>query len=283
MTRSRGLFEPTGARAWGGLALLSLTCLAVLLTPAPARAARPVAWHPHVAAARDYAKRRAGEVAFAVIDQRGRFSGYRVASTAPAASVFKVMLLAAFLRLRADSALTHRDRALLAPMIRRSDSIAATTVRGIVGRRRIERLAHLARMRDFRYRYIWGLSRTSPRDQVRFMEHLMSYLPRTHRSYARYLLSHVVRSQRWGIGRVLPRGWKLFLKGGWGSGSGRVDHQVALLRHGRHHLALALFTQFDPGHAYGKQTLRGLAARLLGGLGAAFAPKGRGSVPSPRP
>jgi hypothetical protein len=29
-----------------------------------------------------------------VIDQRGRFRGYRVRDTAPAASVFKVMLLA---------------------------------------------------------------------------------------------------------------------------------------------------------------------------------------------
>jgi hypothetical protein len=46
-----------------------------------------------------------------------------------------------------------------------------------------------------------------------------------------------------------------------------VDHQVALLRRGRHRVALALFTQFDPDHAYGKQTLRGLASRLLRGLG----------------
>jgi hypothetical protein len=232
-----------------------------------------VPWRPHIAAARAYAKDRGGEVAFAVIDQRGRFGGYRVASTAPAASLFKVMLMAAFLRLRVDRNLSHHDCSLLAPMIRRSDSVAATLVRNIVGRRRIERLARIAGMRDFRYRYVWGLSRTSPRDQVRFMAHLMSYIPRAHRPYARYLLSHVVHSQRWGVGRVLPRGWKLFLKGGWGSGSGRVDHQVALLKRGRHRLVLALFTQFDPSHRYGKETLRGLAARLLDGLAPAFAPR----------
>jgi hypothetical protein len=254
------------------LPLLALACLTALPATAPAQASRPASWHPHIAAARAYAKRRAGEIAFAVIDQRGRFGGYRVANTAPAASVFKVMLLAAFLRLRAGRALSSRDRALLAPMIRRSDSLAATLVRDIVGRRRIERLARVAAMRDFRYRSVWGLSRTSPRDQVRFIAHLMSYIPRAHRAYARYLLSHVVGSQRWGIGRVLPRGWKLLLKGGWGSGSGRVDHQVALLKRGPHRLALAFFTQFDPSHSYGKRTLRGLAARLLGGLGPAFAP-----------
>lgn len=215
--------------------------------------------------------RRQGEVAFAVIDQRGHFAGYHAAGTAPAASVFKVMLLAAYLRMRAHHRLGVRDRDLLGPMIRSSDSVAATQVRNAVGRRRIERLARRAKMRDFRYRYVWGLSRTSPRDQVHFVAHLMSYIPVRHRGYARYLLSHVIRSQRWGIGRVVPPGWRLFLKGGWGSGSGRVDHQVALLKRGRHRIAIALFTQFDPSHAYGKQTLRGLAARLLNGLGQAFA------------
>jgi hypothetical protein len=213
-----------------------------------------------------------------VIDQRGRHYGYHAASTAPAASVFKVMLLASFLRMQEGRDLSRRDRDLLAPMIRRSDSVAATEVRDLVGRRRIERLARVAGMRDFRYRWVWGESRTSPRDQVDFMDHLMAYIPKEHRAYSRYLLSHVIRSQRWGIGRVVPAGWTLYLKGGWGSGSGRVDHQVALLRRGRHRIALALFTQFDPDHAYGKQTLRGLAARLLRGLGA----WGRGDPSSAR-
>jgi hypothetical protein len=249
------------------LAICGLIVVAALAPPS----AGAVPWRPHVAAARRYARGREGDVAFAVIDQRGRFAGYHAAVTAPAASVFKVMLLAAYLRMRDRHSLSTRDRALLAPMIRRSDSVAATEVRNIVGRRRIEHLARRARMRDFRYRYLWGLSRTSPRDQVHFIAHLMSYIPAAHRGYARYLLSHVVRSQRWGIGRVVPPGWRLFLKGGWGSGSGRVDHQVALLKRGRHRVVLALFTQFDPSHAYGKRTLRGIAGRLLAGLGRAFA------------
>jgi hypothetical protein len=247
--------------ARSGLALLTLV---LLLAPAAAEAKQP--WRPDIAAARHYAQKRAGEVAFAVIDQGGRFRGYRAADTAPAASVFKVMLLAALLRKRNEHPLRRRDRRLLAPMIRWSDSVAATRVRDMVGPRRIRRLARVAGMRDFRYRSWWGLSRTSPRDQVRLMAHLQRYVPKRHRPYARYLLSHVVRSQRWGVGRVVPRGWKHFLKGGWGSGSGRVDHQVALLKHGPRRVALAIFTEFDPNHAYGKRTLRGVAARLLRGL-----------------
>jgi hypothetical protein len=98
------------------------------------------------------------------------------------------------------------------------------------------------------------------------MYRLESYIPKAHRPYARYLLSHIVHSQRWGIGRVAPPGWRLFFKGGWGSGSGRVDHQVALLERKRERVALAIFTQFDPSHSYGKRTLRGVAARLLRGI-----------------
>jgi hypothetical protein len=246
-----------------GLVLLALL---VLLAAAPSAALARPPWRPDVAAARHYAQGRAGEVGFAVIDQRGRFRGYRVRETAPMASTFKVMLLAALLRKRNHHPLRRSDRRLLAPMIRRSDNYAATVVRNMVGARRIRRLARMAGMRDFSYHPVWGLSRSSPRDQVRFMYHLQRYVPGRHRAYARWLLSHVVRSQRWGIGRVVPRRWNLLLKGGWGSGSGAVDHQVALLKRGRRRVALAIFTESSPSHAYGKRTLRGVARRLLRGL-----------------
>ena len=36
-------------------------------------------------------------------------------------------------------------------------------------------------------------------------------------------------AQRWGIGRVDVDGFRLYFTGGWGSGTGRVEHQVALL------------------------------------------------------
>jgi hypothetical protein len=98
------------------------------------------------------------------------------------------------------------------------------------------------------------------------MLNLDRYIPRRHKAFAFRQLAHIVPSQRWGIGRVPHRGWALYFKGGWGSGSGRVDHQVALLRHGSKRLGIAIFTQFDPSHGYGKQTLEGVARRLLAGL-----------------
>lgn len=249
--------------------LVLLACCSVTMgEPAVAKATepKPARWHPHVKEAKRYARSRAGEVAFAVIDPRGRIRGFHRRQSAPAASVFKTMLLVSYLRKRHDAGLSRRDRALLGPMIRRSDNVAASRARDLVGARRIKRLAGVAHMRDFRYRPVWGQSLTSPRDQVRFMYRLMSYIPGRHRPYARYLLSHIVREQRWGIARVKPRGWRLFFKGGWGSGTGLVDHQVALLKRKRRRLALAVFTELSPSHAYGKQTLRGVFARVLAGL-----------------
>ena len=39
------------------------------------------------------------------------------------------------------------------------------------------------------------------------------------------LLASIVPSQRWGIGEVAPQGWKLYFKGGWGYGTGLLDHR----------------------------------------------------------
>lgn len=236
------------------------------LTQAAAPAKPRLHWHAHFAFANRYIKHRAGAISYGVVGPNGFYHGRHGGRTVPMASTFKVMLLVSLLRKRADHPLSRRDRRLLAPMIRRSDNVAATEVRDMVGARRIRRLARVAGMRDFHYNPIWGLSRSSPRDQVRFMYHLQRYVPGRHRAFARYLLSHVIRSQRWGIGRVAPPGWKLFLKGGWGSGTGLVDHQVALLKRGHRRISLAIFTQFDPDHAYGKRTLLGVASRLLRGL-----------------
>lgn len=246
---------------------LALSSAAVLALPLAAAADRSHRWHPHVAQAKRFAKKRAGEVSFAVIEKRGRIRGLHRARTAPSASVIKVMLMVSLLRKRHDSGLSELDRSLLAPMIRRSDNYAATVVRDMVGRRRIERLARAARMRDFAYGAIWGQCRISPRDQARFMFRLGSFIPGKYRRYARRLLSHVVPEQRWGVARVAPRGWRLLFKGGWGSGTGLVDHQVALLTRRHRRIAIAVLTEGNPDHAYGKKTLRGVFARLLGGLG----------------
>ena len=184
----------------------------------------------------------------------------------PAASTLKAMLLVAYLRRAHDRRLRPADRALLAPMIRRSDSVAATRVRDVVGDRRLHRLARRAGMRRFRTHPVWGLSRVDAAGLAGFMLRVDRLTPRRHRAYAMTLLRTIVRRQRWGIARVAPRGWRLYFKGGWGSGTGRVDHQAALLVRGERRVALAITTTDNGSHAAGKQTLQGVASRLLKGL-----------------
>ena len=244
-------------RRWAALALL-----AALIWPAGARA-----WTPHIARAERWADARQGSVTFAVRTEE-RLWGRRVDTQVPSASVFKAMLLATYLR-RASvrhRELTKADRVLLRPMIRRSDNVAATRVRDTVGNAAVVRLAKRAGMTRFAIADVWGLSRITARDQTRFFLHIERLLPARHRAYALELLRTIVPSQRWGMAQVIPAGWTLYFKGGWGSGTGAVDHQVGLLARGEERVAIAVLTVNSPSHAYGKATLRGVSERLLAGL-----------------
>ena len=232
---------------------------------APVAGAAP--WRADVHAAAEYSEGRLGEISFAVRTER-RLYGVDVRRTVPSASVLKAMLLVAYLREPGvrDRPLRKADLDLLEPMVRWSDNVAATRVRDIVGNDGLVRLARRVGMRAFSPAAIWGLSRIDAADQTLFFLHIERFVPRRHRATAMRLLSSIVPSQRWGIARVRPPGWALYFKGGWGSGSGAVDHQVALLRRGTRRLSVAILTTGSPSHAYGKETLRGVAKRLLRGL-----------------
>ena len=234
----------------------------------------PAGWSPDVDAARAYAEGRRGLVSFHVRTERGRWS-YDADRQVASASVVKAMLMAAYLnepsvrgrKLRDD------DMDLLRPMIRRSANDAATVVRNIVGNDALARLAARAGMTRFATHALWGLSRITARDQTRLWLRFERFVPLRHRATAMRLLRRIVPRQRWGVGRVaLPPGWQLHFKGGWGSGRGLVDHQVALLRRGEERVALAILTTGSPSHAYAKQTLRGVAERLLAHLTSPAAP-----------
>ena len=185
----------------------------------------------------------------------------------PAASTLKAILLVAYLRQSQvrSRRLGERDRALLAPMVRRSDNVTATRVRDQLGPR-LARFAARAGMRRFHPHRVWGLTRVDAADLSRFMLHAEHLTPPRHRFYAMRLLQSIVPSQRWGIAKAAPPGWTLRFKSGWGSGTGRVDHQVALLERGEQHLAVAITTTDNGSHRTGKATLRGVARRLLAGL-----------------
>ena len=251
-----------------------LLIAAALAAPATA-AAEP--WAPDVRGAREYARDRAGEVSFAV-RAGSRTRGYRATRVVPAASVLKAMLLVAYLRRTQVNGrdLRRADRDLLEPMVRWSDNVTATRVRDIVGDEGLRRLARRAGMRHFAPASVWGMSSIDAADQARYFLHIDAFVPARHRAYAMRLLGSIVTSQRWGIARVRRPGWALYFKGGWGSGTGAVDHQVALLKRGARRFSVAIMTTSSPSHGYGKRTLRGVAARLLRGLKEGSDPVRRG-------
>ncbi len=261
-----------GVIAW---AVVAAIVILALLAPGHAHAApfeAPPGWQPDVAGASDYALTRRGSVTFAIAVP-GRTWGYRENATAPSASVLKAMLLVAYLDHPSvrNRELSGADWRLLSPMVRRSDNPTATRVRSFVGARRLRLLARRAGMRDFSPAptRAWGQSRISADDQARFFLRIDRYVVARHRATAMRLLETVVPRQRWGVGEVAPRGWRLYFKGGWGSGTGAVDHQVALLERGRTRVAIAVLTTAQGTHAYGKESLRGVFERLVRGLGAA--------------
>jgi Beta-lactamase enzyme family len=238
--------------------------LALLLVPASAHAQ----WRPHVGEAAAFAKERRGTLAFAVHTPT-RTYGWNARRTFPSASVLKAMLMVAYLNQPSvrDRPLRRAERRLVGPMITRSDNAAATTVLQRVGAGRLRALARRAGMRRFTpVTGIWGHSRINAEDQARFFLRIDRLTAPRHRAYAMRLLRSIVPRQRWGIARVTPPGWLLHFKGGWGSGTGRVGHQVALLTRGEERVSVAILTQYQGTHAYMRKSLRGIARRLLTGL-----------------
>jgi beta-lactamase class A len=224
-------------------------------------------WRPHMLAAIGYTDTRTRDVAFAVRTE-DRFYGYRPDHVEWSASVVKAMLMVAYLdgpSVR-GRALTSADRSILTPMITESDNDAAQEVFDTVGQGALRALAARVGMTHFATSPVWGETQITAADQTRFFLHIDTYVVARHRAYAMSLLAGIIPSQRWGLGEVAPKGWKLYFKGGWGYGTGLLDHQVVLLVRGCARISIAVMTMYDGSHAYGKDTLKGIFARLLRGL-----------------
>jgi len=231
-------------------------------------------WRPNILAAIDYQRGRRGDIAFAV-RTAGAFYGYRPDHQEWSASVLKAMLMVAYLDRPsvARRALNPYDRSLLYPMITRSDNDAANMLDELIGDSGLQALAARVGMTEFAATQpIWGESEITARDQTRFFLNIDKYIVARHRSYAMQLLASIVPAQRWGIGEVAPQGWQLYFKGGWGSGTGLIDNQVALLTRGCARVSIAVLTMHDGSHTYGKENLKVIFRDVLRGL-----PTGRNS------
>ena len=229
--------------------------------------ARPALFPPpaRVRAVRRFLAHRAGTVSWALIDSHGRMHGRAPRRTFISASLVKAMLLVAYLRQAGNRPPTTEERALLGPMITRSDNELATAVFARVGDARLLDLAERAGMRSFSVSGYWSGAHFSAADQARFFRVFDRLTPRRSRGYARTLLSSIVAWQRWGFSRFsLALGFDTFFKGGWrGTGLGQLVHEAALFERGPLRVSMALLSDGNPSHDYGTATLRGVAARIF--------------------
>jgi hypothetical protein len=249
------------------LLLAAVTPTAGVAGRTSAQQASPLTTGAGVKAAKRYAQRRLGVVAFAVLAEGGgHIRGFRRTAPYRSASVVKAMMLVSVLRRARGRRLTAIERGRLWPMITRSDNAAASAIYGEIGDPGLRRIAHVAHMRRFRPNSTWGLSQITAADQVRFFLHIDELVPSRHRRYARRLLSSIVKGQRWGIAPVAHRRrLEIFFKGGFVPG---IRHQVALLerRGDGARVALAVLTRDSPSSRYGEKTIEGIAARVLNRL-----------------
>jgi hypothetical protein len=224
-------------------------------------------WAKRVAAARAYLHHRAGHVAFAVVDEKGVLRGLRGNVQYPSASLVKAMFLVAYLERARHRGLTGSDRALLHPMITRSDNNAATRVRNIVGPGRVYGVARRAHMTHFVLKQRWGDTLITANDQARYFSKIDRLVPKRHRSYARSLLASIIPAQRWGVAQAVPSGWHVFFKAGWRPLGGRqLVTQSGLFEHGKRRVSISVLTVDEPSQGYGEATIRGVTRQVLRGL-----------------
>jgi hypothetical protein len=267
---------------------LGVLATALWLVAGQASAEAPRAdyhWAKRVKAAEQFAETRTGRISFAVVDETGDMHASHPDRVHNSASVVKVLFMIALLRepgVRHDD-MTRSEKALLEPMITRSDNDAATAIFNRVGQPALYDLAHDIGLDHFTTQPTWGLTTITAGSQARFFSHIQDFIPKRHRSYAMHLLTRIIPEQRWGIPPVAPGHWKLYFKGGWsGAPSWRVN-QVMLLRRPPRSFSLAILTREQPSFTYGTESIQGVAKRLLDGYNRVRPPTGRDRFESRSP
>ncbi len=205
-----------------------------------------------------------------------------------AASVIKVTILAALLRKAQQQhrRLTTAETKTAWLMITQSDNDAANTLWFDVGLPFMQHFLDLARMRQTKLNFHWGLTLITAHDELTLLSLISSpnkVLTKTSRIYARYLMAHVTAGQRWGVPAGAPRGVLVHVKNGWLPYPGSLweINSLGTFTTTTRLYKIVMLTYNNPSMAYGIDTIEGAAevihARLNPGKRAAVAP----SVPSP--
>ena len=201
------------------------------------------------------------------------------------ASVVKVDILEALLVQRGRSGLTRREAAQARLMIERSDNNAATDLwraaGGAPGVRSFNAAAGLTRTSPSACVVCagfpwpgWGLTTTTPADQISLLRQLARpgpLLSDADRRYVLGLMEDVIPSQRWGITAGVSPQATVALKDGWlPLDAARKDWQVnsvGWVSGGGRDYLIAVFSTGNPTRQYGVKTIARLSSIVWADLG----------------
>jgi beta-lactamase class A len=247
-------------------------------TVRPAQASPRPHPDPFAAAVTSYLAGRAGVVSAAVADLRtGQVWAIGPARPQDEASVVKVDILETLLARSAGGSLSGTDQALARSMIEDSDNSSATDLwqtvggaSGIASFNAAAGLAHTAPSSCVQCAGFpwpgWGLTTTTPTDQIALLRELTGpgpLLTGAERRYVVSLMENVTPSQRWGVSSGVPPQVTVALKNGWlPLDQAGTDWQVNSVGWvaglGRDYL-MAVLTTGNPSEQYGIDTIDALS------------------------
>ena len=246
----------------------------------PAPTAAPGHGDPFGSAATRYLAARTGTVLAAVYDVKTGHT-WRLGQGRPQAeaSVVKLDVLETLLAERARSTgLSASDRSLTQAMMEDSDNTAATSLwYEVGGGARIGSFNTQAGLTQTAPSSCvvcpgfswpgWGLSTTTPADQLALLKELIRPSPLISdaaRDYALSLMENVSADQRWGVSSGVPAQVTVALKNGWlpleGTNSDWQINSVGWLSGDGRNYLMAVLTTGNPTEQYGIDTINQLAA-----------------------
>ncbi len=220
------------------------------------------------AALRDYLASR-GNVTAAAYDINARRTYlYRPGVRQETASIIKVDILATLLHERqAQGGLSAEEIGIAQGMIEASDNGDATNLWNAEGgASAVAAFDQKAGLTETTPNLAWGLTTTTPRDQLKLLRLVMlpnRLLSRSSRVFEYELMRNVIAGERWGVSGGVPPGAEVALKNGWlpFGGGWHVNSIGQVVGFGRHYL-LAVMTDGDPAESYGIDTIQHISAAV---------------------
>lgn len=210
---------------------------------------------------------RASTTSFALYDRKRKLSCFHASTRRyDSASIVKVTIVAALLKMAQKRGLTAGERSLARAAITRSDNGAASALWSRVGRSRIQRLLDQIGMRSTRPgpAGYWGLTRITAYDQLKLLKMLTTpgkILTDRSRAYLLGLMNDVTPGQRWGTPAGAPRGIRAHVKNGWlprSTHQWRV-HSLGTFNGKRRDYMFAVLTHDNPSMSYGVTSVERIA------------------------